>query len=978
MNVLGISCFYHDAAAALLVNGELVAAAEEERFSRVKHDYEFPQRAIDFCLKTAGITGRDLDLVVFYEKPFTKLDRILMSALQTFPRSLGAFREGMLVWLLDKLWVRDVLHERIGCDRKRIAFCAHHLSHAASAFYCSPFDAASVLTVDGVGEWATGTRGVAWDNRVELQDEMRYPHSVGLLYSAFTAFLGFQVNEGEYKVMGLAPYGEPRHVDLIFEKMVRLHDDGSFTLDMDYFAFQWSAEHSFSGKFCDVFGRPRKPEESNLLHSHYADIAASIQKATEEILVRQARALRRRSGHENLAMSGGVALNSVANARILRESGFSRLFIHPAAGDGGGALGAALWGHHMVLGQPRSPFRMKHCYWGEAHSDAAVADFLKSEGHAYTEIVDEDALCDGVAERVAAGQVVGWMQGRFEWGPRALGHRSILADPRDPSMKDVVNARIKFREPFRPFAPSVLADRVEGFFELPDAVNVDPARYMLLVVPVGEEARAKLGAITHVDGTARLQAVHAAESPLYYKVIDRFAQATGVPVVLNTSFNLRGEPIVNTPAEAYSTFARSDMDALVMGRFMVSRRAIGEGRLTPGAEWSHAPTRVDTVAQAPDEQPPVPPVGRKIRDAVGIALVVLACLAIGMEVLLRLFVPIPNLQVGGLYVEDAQGIHLRPGWRGRVHSAEFDAPIAINSVGLRDPAVGPVPGRKHVLALGDSFTFGCWSPQDRTWLSALGNALGPGVQVINGGQPNAGTDVAVDFLKRRGDEFAPDVVVLGFYNGNDFTDNFFGRAAYTVEGGYLVMKSGPQETLSGYNCVSGRGPAQMRVAAAWQPPGFIRRSYLYQFIRSRFASTPPDTLRLNDAPAWFLKAYTAEMETAVSRTNALLSELLEECRRRGARLVIVDMPSSLEVEDDRWAAWSAAHPELAGRFDRARPSTIIGEWAGRNKVPFLSLGPALEGRPGMYYQGDMHWTDLGHFQAGERVAEFLKKEGIVP
>jgi len=591
MHVLGISCYFHDAAAALLRDGALVAAAEEERFSRKKHDYEFPQRAIDFCLRTAGIAAGDLDWVVFFEKPFVKFERLLLTSLATFPRSHGVFREAMITWLGDKLWIKHLIRTRLGVPDDRILFSEHHLSHAASAFFCSPFEEAALLTVDGVGEWSTASLGVGRGTEIRLLREIRFPHSLGLLYSAFTAFLGFEVNEGEYKVMGMAPFGTPRHVDRV-RKLIRQSADGSFELDMSYFSFHHSRSRTFNHRFVELFGPPRDPGANFFTRSsgypsyfgerpaefdaaareneRYADIAASIQVVTEETLLGLARAAHRETGLRRLCLAGGVALNSVANGRILRETGFEELYIHPAAGDGGAAVGAALWGWHAVLGKPRG-FVMEHASWGEAHDSDAAERFLREAGVAHERIDDEEKLLERVVDRLQQGRVVGWSQGRFEWGPRALGHRSILADPRRADMKDIVNTKIKFREPFRPFAPSVLAEAAERYFDLPDAARHYPARFMLYVVPVRESAQALLPAITHVDGTGRLQTVREDTNPRYYRLIEAFGEATGVPVVLNTSFNLRGEPIVNTPAEAFNTFSASGMDVLVLGNCVVEK-----------------------------------------------------------------------------------------------------------------------------------------------------------------------------------------------------------------------------------------------------------------------------------------------------------------------------------------------------------------------------------------------------------------------
>lgn len=594
MHILGISCYYHDAAAVLLHDGVLVAAAEEERFTRKKHDYDFPKNAIRFCLDQSGIEGNDLDYVVFFEKPFRKLDRILMMTLQTYPQSWKVFRESMITWMVDKLWIATKLQDELGIGKEKVLFSEHHLSHAASAYLCSPFDEAAILTVDGVGEWVTATHGVGHGNNIKLNGQIEFPHSIGLLYSAFTAFLGFEVNEGEYKVMGMAPYGEPRYVDKVW-KLVNQNRDGSFSLDMDYFSFHHSSDKTYNRKFVQLFGEPRQEKslfftegtgfpkyfgtppsnyrELSKLNQHYADIASSIQKVTEELLLGMAKNLRKTTGLTRLCMAGGVALNSVANTRILNESGFEELYVQPSAGDGGGALGAALWAYNTLLGKPRN-FRMDHAYWGRSNSEGEIGDFLRENKIPHRHFENQDQLLDQVVQRLISAKVVGWSQGRFEWGPRALGSRSILADPRNPDMKDIVNAKIKFREPYRPFAPSVLAGCAERYFELPNAMKHSPARYMLYVVPVKEKEQSTLPAITHVDGTGRLQTVFKEQSSRYYSLIERFGQATGVPVVLNTSFNLKGEPIVNTPANAFNTFSKSEMDTLVLENFMIDKAAV--------------------------------------------------------------------------------------------------------------------------------------------------------------------------------------------------------------------------------------------------------------------------------------------------------------------------------------------------------------------------------------------------------------------
>lgn len=602
MYILGIACFYHDSAAALIKDGELVAAAMEERFSRKKHDSSFPQQAIDFCLRQAGITAADLDYAVFYEKPLVKFERILLSTLGTYPQSGAFWRDAIVTWLNDKLWIKNVIQKEVGIRYDRVLFCDHHMSHAASAFFASPFKEAAVLTVDGVGEWTTTTLGTAssvWadaagiatpattngGNAITLLHEERFPHSLGLLYSAFTAYLGFRVNNGEYKVMGMAPYGQPRYVDKV-HKLLQQAADGSFKLNMAYFSYHYSATATYNQQFIDLFG-PERPAEAEFFtlmtnperagetaamaeNQRFADIAASIQQVTEDALIRICHHLHAITGHKKLVMAGGVALNTKANWRLLNETPFEEIYIQPAAGDDGGALGAALWAHHIVLGRPRT-WVMPHAYWGQGYTDGEIADFLRERGLKYESFIDNDErLLDIVAEEMTHEKVIGFFQGRFEWGPRALGNRSILADPRSDAMKEVVNTKIKFREPFRPFAPVILRDRAAEYFDYPQVQTHEAPRYMLMVSPIKPDKADRIQAVNHM-GTGRLQTIERETNPRYYGVIERFGQLTGVPVLLNTSFNLRGEPIVTAPKDAFNTFKNSDIDLLVMGPFLVRK-----------------------------------------------------------------------------------------------------------------------------------------------------------------------------------------------------------------------------------------------------------------------------------------------------------------------------------------------------------------------------------------------------------------------
>lgn len=592
MYILGISCYYHDAAAALICDGKLIAASQEERFSRKKHDNSFPAQAIAYCLEEAGITAKDLDHVVFYEKPLVKFGRILLNALATYPMSRDVWHEAMIVWMQDKLWIKTHIQNRVGINPNKILFCDHHMSHAASAFFASPFDDAAVLTIDGVGEWTSTTIGEAkgsftdgTQNEIKLFAEHRYPHSLGLLYSAFTAFLGFKVNNGEYKVMGMAPYGEPKYIDKV-HKVINVGSDGSFTLNLDYFDFHRSPERTINHKFLDVFGEPREAEsefftakanperstgtEAMAKNQYYADVAASIQVVTEEILLKMANELHRRTGKKNLVMAGGVALNSVANYRLLVETPFENIYIQPAAGDDGGALGAALWAYHLVLKKPRQ-FVMRQAYWGKEYSPDAIKAMLDRKGAAYTLYKNDDEMLEKLSQMLADGKVIGLYQGRFEWGPRALGNRSILADPRREEMKEVVNTKIKFREPFRPFAPVVLAERAREYFDLPEVNELYPPSFMLMVTPVHEQKQHEVPATTHAGGTGRLQTIDKDTNYRYYEIVRRFGDITGTPVVLNTSFNLRGEPMVTTPDNAWFTFSTSGIDALAIGPYLVEK-----------------------------------------------------------------------------------------------------------------------------------------------------------------------------------------------------------------------------------------------------------------------------------------------------------------------------------------------------------------------------------------------------------------------
>ena len=582
MHILGISCWYHDAAACLVRDGEIVAAAQEERFTRRKHDAAFPREAIAYCLRSGGVRSADLDAVAFYDKPFLKFERLLETYVATAPLGLASFIKAMPIWLKQKIWIPDLIAKELEFDGP-VVYPEHHESHAASAFYPSPFEEAAFLTTDGVGEWATTSYGVGEGSGLRILKEIHFPHSLGLLYSAFTYFTGFKVNSGEYKLMGLAPYGEPAYERQIRDHLIDIREDGSFRLNMEYFTYAHGLTMT-GRRFAALFGGARRAAEAPLTKREM-DLARSVQAVTEEVIMRMARHAHRETGQKNLCLAGGVALNCVANGRLLKEGPFERLWIQPAAGDAGGALGAAMMAWHQYFEQPRSvvrPDAMRGSFLGPEFSDAEIRTFLNDADIPY-DTYEEGEMIDRTADLLADGKVVGWFQGRMEFGPRALGGRSILADPRGTDVQKVVNLKIKFRESFRPFAPAVARERCSDYFDLDDE-----SPYMLLVAPVkgariegsGLDRRhhidSPIPAVTHVDGSARVQTVREDVNPRFYRLLKAFEARTGCPVLVNTSFNVRGEPIVCTPRDAYTCFRRTHMDALVMGGQLLTKEAMSD------------------------------------------------------------------------------------------------------------------------------------------------------------------------------------------------------------------------------------------------------------------------------------------------------------------------------------------------------------------------------------------------------------------
>jgi carbamoyltransferase len=586
MNILGLSAFYHDSAACLVRDGEIIAAAQEERFTRKKHDASFPEHAVKYCLREGGLNVDQLDYVAFYEKPFLKFDRILHTYLAYAPAGLRSFLMAIPLWIRERIWMKELIRRELGCDCK-VLFPEHHESHAASAFFPSPFSEAAFLTCDGVGEWTTTSYGVGRGNQIRMLAELRFPHSLGLLYSAFTYFTGFRVNSGEYKLMGLAPYGQPKYRDLILRELIDLKDDGSFRLNMKYFNYGVGLTMT-NVAFNRLFDRlPRKPE-SRLTQSDM-DLACSIQDVTDEIILRMARHIRKETGQRNLCLAGGVALNCVASGLLLRERIFDRIWIQPAAGDAGGALGAALFAWHQILNKERQTDDVndsqRGSYLGPEYGNNEIRAYLETQKIPFTELAD-DELPGKIAELIDAQKVIGWFYGRMEFGPRALGARSIIGDARSPKMQELMNLKIKFRESFRPFAPAVLRERLSDWFELDEE-----SPYMLLVAPVSKNRRHKIAAdqqnsfglqklltirsdipaVTHVDFSARIQTVTDQNQPMFYRVIKKFEERYECPVIINTSFNVRGEPIVATPEDAFTCFMRTNMDYLLLGNFLLEK-----------------------------------------------------------------------------------------------------------------------------------------------------------------------------------------------------------------------------------------------------------------------------------------------------------------------------------------------------------------------------------------------------------------------
>jgi carbamoyltransferase len=694
---------------------------------------------------------------------------------------------------LDKLWIRSLICEQLDISPDKVVFSGHHLSHASSAFLCSPYKKSAILTVDGVGEWATTTLAAGDGNKIKILKEINFPSSLGLLYSAFTAFLGFEVNEGEYKVMGMAPYGKPKYADNV-RRLINVKDDGSFSLKMEYFKFDRSLERTYSKKFVELFGKPRDPQSKFFTREtgwpsyfgekpvgveydrlaeeqeYYADIAASIQAVHEELIVGLADYLHRITGLVNLCIGGGVGLNSVANWKLRENTAFKNIFIQPAAGDAGGALGAALAFYHIGLGNPRK-FEMRHAYYGKEYDDEEMENFLKSKKIKYSKARDMENLADIVSEEIKNGKVVGWFQGKFEWGPRALGNRSILADPRREEMKDIVNTKIKFREPYRPFAPSVLAEKTEDVFEMQDAVNCNPGRYMLYVVNVREDMKKKVPAITHVDGTARPQLVFKEESPKYHSLISAFFKKTGIPLVLNTSFNLKGDPIVNTPENALATVARSEIDMFVLGDFIIHRKDIPDEILN-GYSGYFLRDKVSLEKKKSGEWV------KKISAFLLSLVAGLLVLEVGVRIFTKPVFPIlqSDPDVGTIHKKNFKG----EVWNDESKSYNYIVTNSLGYIGEEYPVKKPY-GSYRIALFGDSATEAVQVDYFKNFASQLENALNASAagendnikkfEVMNFGVGGTAAFLQYQAFVKKAEQFNPDLVVVMFGTGNDFLDN---------------------------------------------------------------------------------------------------------------------------------------------------------------------------------------------------------------
>jgi len=966
MYILGISAYYHDSAAVLIKDGNIVAAAQEERFTRKKHDDGFPRMAAEYCLKEAGIDITQLEHVVFYDKPILKFDRLLETYLSYVPGGWISFRKAIPLWLSKKFHLPKIIKKELGWKGK-VLFTEHHESHAASAFFPSPFEEAAVICFDGVGEWATTTWGVGKGNRVEIKQQISFPHSLGLLYSAFTYYTGFKVNSGEYKVMGLAPYGVPKYVELIMNELIDIKEDGSFRMNMKEFNYCQGLTMT-NRKFSKLFGGPpRKPEKK--ITQREMDIAASIQKVTEEIVLRIGRFVYDQTGQKNLCMAGGVALNCVSNGRLLRDGPFENIWVQPSAGDAGGALGTALAIWHHYLDMPREvngkEDRQYGSYLGPHFDNNEIKKFLDENGYPYREY-NEEALYDDVAKRIETGEAIGWFQGKMEFGPRALGARSIIGDARNPDMQKKMNLKIKNRESFRPFAPSILLENVSEWFE-----HDKESPYMLVVAPVKEEkrvpmsdeekglfgidklniSRSDIPAITHVDYSARIQTVDGKYNQRYYRLIKQFYENTGCPVIVNTSFNVRGEPIVCTPKDAYRCFMRTEMDTLVLEDFVLSK--------SEQPEWVDKKNmsqrmRTKNISQR-----------MRTKNIVVNISVLLCSIFLGfmaVEGYFRIFNPQSLIPV--LFKEDPiYGLINIPGLKGYIKKPEFMFHFQLNSLGFRDKEPNKLKPEStyRIIGLGDSFTWGTGVKRNEIYLMRLEKSLNRDsnkvtYEVFNWAVGSWGTSQQLLLLKHQVIKYSPDLVVLQYFKGNDMSDNLRSNLFKISEKGELVPSSnyGYQKTRSVKKIVNNIPFYSF----------FVQRSHFFNFMRLKLIriTVNKDTRDVNAA----LPSSSSE-EYSFRLTEKIMEEFFSIASNNGIKVILIVIPT-----------YEESHPNL-DKLSLVEKQKFINERAmltnvcNRHNIPLVDLKSIFtsDDVSSIYYAVDGHLRPYGHILVSKILEEYI-------
>lgn len=1015
MRVLGISCFTHQAAAALIVDGQVAAAATEERFTRQRGDRQFPAQAINYCMEASFTQAKDLDLVVFFQKPGLLWKREWRAILGGWPRSSAFFKDAALSQFCDYGRLAKLVERQVGLKKDKLVFCNQALALASSVYYPSAFPKAALLMADSGGDWASGARGSAWGTELTLDEEFPSPHSLGLLYAAFASFMGYDPLQGRGQVMDLAAYGQPQYLEKILKNLLTLNEDGSFKLHLEYFNYLAPAGVPYTDKFTSLFGAPRPPQEAQRLDGHWANLAASVQAALEEVLLCQARGLQRKYGHTCLCLAGDLALNSAAMGRLYREAGFENLALQWTSSGEAGALGAALWGYFSLLGGTKR-VRLLSPYLGSEQDDFAAGEYLRSQNCKFREFSDMNGVYQEAVARLQYGQSIAWVKGRTEFGPHALGARSILVDPRRPYSAQMVDSQLRGRDPFRPLGVSIMNEALEDYFEAPNSQYLDPLRFRSLALSIYEDRQELVPSAFNNQAQSAVQAVYAQESPYFYELLSHFYQATGVPLLLNSSFRLPGEPLVDTPAQALEAFTRSDVDALFIGKLMVSRRPATEERHFQGVDlktWTpkaspssgqnaqgRAAAAREIVYHREDRRPWSDQLG-----AVGQVLkyVALFLLIWGIAELAA-YLTTTNVpyQLRGIYRSTEKGVRLTPKWSGRVRGAEFSQDIHLDGDGWRQPpALRPVdsfgssevrqlswaaniesdavssrrPGvGQTILALGDSFTFGAWQPMEDTWLNQIQRISG--AKILNYALPQAGTDFEVDLYRQlTPTQRQAEVVLLGFYTGNDYYENMVTREGFTVADGLLRLTPKAQARWGKYDCLAVKNAAQLPSSDRLSFFQILAgRSYLYAWLSN--LSWGSKALSPSAPQAWYLNKYSAEMRQGVDNTLAALNQLNELCGERGSALVVVLIPSAYEVSDGLWQEWLEDSDLNADLFDRAKPRQILIDWAETKGVYIVDLWPSLVNRPAMYYRNDPNFNALGHFQTGEVVSQYLDRSGV--